>query len=64
MSGKCRKSVTYYLNGPLKNIRIYLGAGDGLFARVDIPANTACAFYNGIRVKPGIKFFWTQSMSK
>jgi hypothetical protein len=22
---------------------------------VDIPANTACAFYNGIRVKPGDK---------
>ena len=32
-----------------------LGAGDGLFARVDLPANTACAFYNGVRVKPGDK---------
>jgi hypothetical protein len=40
----------------VQNVRIYyIGAGDGLFARVDIPANTACAFYNGIRVKPGKK---------
>jgi hypothetical protein len=34
-------------------IELTPGAGDGLFARVDIPANTACCFYNGVRVKPG-----------
>ena len=33
--------------------KIIEGAGDGLFARIDIPAHTTCAFYNGVRVKPG-----------
>ena len=28
-------------------------AGDGLFIKRDVPANTTIAFYNGIRVKPG-----------
>jgi hypothetical protein len=28
-------------------------AGDGLFLRKDVKANTTVAFYNGIRVKPG-----------
>lgn len=27
-------------------------AGDGLFAKRDVPANTTIAFYNGIRVRP------------
>ena len=30
-------------------------AGDGLFVKRDIPANTTICFYNGIRVKPGEK---------
>ena len=28
-------------------------AGDGLFLKQDVEANTIIAFYNGIRVKPG-----------
>ena len=28
------------------------GAGEGLFARVDIEPNTVAAFYNGRRVRP------------
>ena len=28
------------------------GAGDGLYARVDIETNTVVAFYNGKRVRP------------
>ena len=44
---------------------LFPGAGDGLFAKVDLPANTACAFYNGIRVKPGqYGLFGKVSLSK
>ncbi len=30
------------------------GAGDGLFARIDIETNTVVAFYNGRRVRPKV----------
>ena len=29
------------------------GGGEGLFAREEIPANTVCSYYNGVRMKPG-----------
>ena len=33
--------------------RIGDNAGDGLFLKKDVKANTTISFYNGIRVKPG-----------
>ena len=29
------------------------GGGEGLFAREEIPANTVCSYYNGVRMGPG-----------
>ena len=33
-------------------------AGDGLYAKRDVPANTTLCFYNGVRCKPGEHSPW------
>ena len=33
-------------------------AGDGLYVKRDVPANTTICFYNGVRVKPGQHSPW------
>ncbi len=53
-------AVPPLLEDPYEHKFVYAGpskmsnhAGDGLFLKRDVPANTTIAFYNGIRVKPG-----------
>jgi len=55
-------SVPPLQEDPFEVKHVYVGkskmsehAGDGLFVRHDVPANTTICFYNGIRVKPGEK---------
>lgn len=53
-------AVPPLLEDPYEQKYVYAGkssmsdhAGDGLFLKRDVPANTTIAFYNGIRVRPG-----------
>jgi len=51
---------------PFEHKYIYVGqskmsefAGDGLYVKRDVPANTTISFYNGIRVQPGEQAPWS-----
>jgi len=51
---------------PFEHKYIYVGqskmsefAGDGLYVKRDVPANTTISFYNGIRVQPGEQPPWS-----
>ena len=53
--------VPPYLEDPYESQLVFgcmsdcYGAGDGLFLKKNVKANTTVAFYNGIRVRPGEK---------